>query len=53
MFTLEILWRGAVLFALAFLAWNYFTGGLLLVGVLLGLCVPVWLYIGLYSLNFI
>lgn len=53
MITLEILWRGAVLFVLALLAWNYFAGGLLLVGALLALCMPVWLYIALYSLNFI
>lgn len=51
--TFEIIWRGAVLFVLAFLAWNYFWGGGILVGMLLLLCIPVWLYITLYSLNYI
>jgi hypothetical protein len=51
--TFEILWRGAVLLMLAFLAWNYLLGGGIVVSALLFLCVPVWLYIALYSLNFI
>ena len=51
--TFEMIWRGAVLLVLAFLAWNYFIGGGILVSVLLLLCVPVWLYITLYSLNYI
>ena len=51
--TFELFWRSAILLLLAFLAWNYFIGGVLLVSVLLLLCVPVWLYITLYSLNFI
>lgn len=51
--TFEFIWRGVILLLLAFLAWNYFTGGVILVSVLLLLCVPVWLYITLYSLNFI
>ncbi len=51
--TFEIIWRGAILLLLAFLAWNYFIGGGILVSVLLVLCVPVWLYITLYSLNYI
>lgn len=51
--TFEMIWRGAVLLVLAFLAWNYFIGGVILVSVLLLLCVPVWLYITLYSLNYI
>ena len=51
--TFEILWRGAILLILAFLAWNYFIGGGILISVLLLLCVPVWLYITLYSLNYI
>ena len=53
MTTFEILWRGAVLMALAFLAWTYFAGGGVLISALLLLCVPVWLYITLYSLNYI
>jgi hypothetical protein len=53
MITFEILWRGAILLVLAFLAWNYFLGGGILVSVLLLLCIPVWLYIALYSLNYI
>lgn len=53
MFTFEIFWRSAILFVLAFLAWNYFLGGVILVSVLLLFCIPVWLYITLYSLNYI
>ena len=53
MITFEIVWRGAILLVLTFLAWNYFLGGGILVIVLLLLCIPVWLYITLYSLNYI
>ena len=53
MFTFEIIWRSVVLFVLAFLAWNYFLGGGILVSMLLLLCIPTWLYITLYSLNYI
>ena len=51
--TFEIIWRGAILLILGFLAWNYFVGGGLVVGALLMLCIPVWLYITLYALNYI
>jgi hypothetical protein len=51
--TFEIIWRGAVLFVLAFLAWSYFLAGGILVSVFLLFCIPVWLYITLYSLNYI
>jgi hypothetical protein len=51
--TFEIIWRGAILLLLAFLTWNYFIVGGILISVLLLLCVPVWLYITLYSLNYI
>ena len=51
--TFEIIWRGAVLLVLAFLAWSYFLGGGIVVSVLLLFCIPVWLYITLYSLNYI
>jgi hypothetical protein len=53
MITFEIIWRSAVLVLLAFLTWSYFLGGGVLVGALLLLCIPVWLYIALYSLNYI
>ena len=53
MITFEIIWRGVILLVLAFLAWNYFLGGGILVSVLLLLCIPVWLYITLYSLNYV
>ena len=53
MTTFEFIWRGAVLFVLAFLAWTYFLAGGILVSFLLLLCIPVWLYITLYSLNYI
>ena len=53
MFTFEIIWRGAVLLLLALLAWSYFLAGGLMASFLLLVCVPVWLYIALYSLNYI
>jgi hypothetical protein len=53
MFTFQIIWRSAILFVLAFLAWNYFLSGGILVSMLLLLCIPTWLYITLYSLNYI
>lgn len=51
--TFEIIWRGAILLLLGFLAWNYFLGGGILVSAVLLLCVPIWLYIALYSMNYI
>jgi hypothetical protein len=51
--TFEIIWRGAVLFVLALLSGSYFLGGGILAGAFLLLCVPVWLYITLYMMNFI
>ena len=51
--TFEIIWRGIVLFALALLSGSYFLGGGVLAGAFLLLCVPVWLYIALYMLNYI
>jgi len=51
--TFEIFWRGAILLLLVFLAWNYLITGAVLGGSLLLLCLPVWLYIALYSLNYI
>lgn len=53
MITIEIIWRGAVLLLLAFLTWSYLIGGSLLAGALLLICIPLWLYITLYSLNYI
>lgn len=53
MFTFEVIWRSAILFMLAFLAWSYFLSGGVLIGGLLLLCMPIWLYIALYSLNYI
>lgn len=51
--TFEIFWRGLILLGLAFLAWNNFSTGEILAGSFLLLCVPVWLYVGLYSLEYI
>jgi len=51
--TFEIIWRSAVLVVLAFLSGSYLLGGGILAGVFLLFCVPVWLYITLYMLNFI
>jgi hypothetical protein len=51
--TIEIVWRGLILLGLAFLAWINFSTGGILAGSLLVLCVPVWLYVALYSLEYI
>jgi len=51
--TFEIVWRGLILLGLAFLAWINFSTGGILQGSLLLLCVPVWLYVTLYSLEYI
>ena len=51
--TFEIIWRSAILFMLALLSGSYFLGGGIVAGALLLVCVPVWLYITLYMLNFI
>jgi hypothetical protein len=51
--TFEIVWRGLILLGLAFLAWINFSTGGILSGSLLLLCVPVWLYVTLYSLEYI
>ena len=51
--TFEIIWRGIVLVVLAFLSGSYFLGGGIMAGAFLLLCVPIWLYITLYMLNFI
>jgi len=51
--TIEIIWRGLILLGLAFLAWINFSTGGILAGSLLLLCVPVWLYVALYSLEYI
>ena len=53
MMTFELIWRSAVLVILAFLAGSYFLAGGIAVSAVLLLCVPVWLYITLYSLNVI
>jgi len=51
--TFEIIWRIAILVMLALLSGSYFLGGGIGAGALLLVCVPVWLYITLYMLNFI
>ena len=51
--TFEIMWRGLILLGLAFLAWTNFSTGGFFGGSLLLLCVPVWLYVALYSLEYI
>jgi hypothetical protein len=52
MTTFEMIWRGSILALLAFLAWNSFLAGGILVGSVLLLCIPIWLYIGLYNLGY-
>ena len=51
--TFEIVWRGLIFLGLAFLAWVNFSDGGILAGSLLLLCVPVWLYVTLYSLEYV
>jgi hypothetical protein len=51
--TFEMVWRGLILLGLAFLAWINFSTGGILAGSLLLFCVPVWLYVTLYSLEYI
>jgi hypothetical protein len=51
--TFEIFWRGLILLGLALLAWINFSTGGLMAGSLLLACVPVWLYVALYSLEYI
>ncbi len=45
-------WRGSVLIVLAYLAWFSFAAGGILAGLLLLLCIPAWLFIGLYNLGY-
>jgi hypothetical protein len=51
--TFEIFWRGLIFLGLALLAWINFSTGEIMPGSLLLLCVPVWLYVTLYSLEYI
>ena len=50
--TIELIWRGLILIVLAYFAWSSFVTGGVLSGVLLLLCIPVWLYIGLYNIGY-
>jgi len=50
--TIEMIWRGSVAAILAYLAWISFTAGGILAGSLLLLCIPAWLFIGLYNLGY-
>lgn len=46
--TVEMFWRGAIVLALAYLAWISFLTGGMLAGFLLLFCIPIWLFISLY-----
>jgi hypothetical protein len=52
MSTFEMIWRGLILVILAYLAWSSFIAGGILTGFVLLLCIPAWLFIGLYNLGF-
>lgn len=47
-----MIWRGSIVVVLAFLAWISFATGSILAGFLLLLCIPAWLFIGLYNLGY-
>jgi hypothetical protein len=50
--TIEMFWRGSVVVILGYLAWFSFATGGILAGSLLVLCIPAWLFIGLYNLGY-
>ncbi len=50
--TFEMVWRGSVVLILVYLAWISFAAGSLLAGAFLLLCIPAWLFIGLYNLGY-
>jgi hypothetical protein len=50
--TFEIFWRGSVAVILAYLAWISLAAGGILAGLFLLLCIPAWLFIGLYNLGY-
>ncbi|MBN2118103.1 MAG: hypothetical protein JW730_16110 [Anaerolineales bacterium] len=50
--TFELVWRGVIVAILAFLAWICFAAGGILSGLFLLLCIPAWLFIGLYNLGY-
>jgi hypothetical protein len=50
--TIELIWRGLILIILAYFAWSSFVTGSLLAGIFVLLCIPVWLYIGLYNIGY-
>jgi len=52
MLTFEIIWRSSILLVLVFLAGSSFATGGILAGSLLVICIPVWLYIGMYNIGY-
>jgi hypothetical protein len=50
--TFEIFWRGSVTVILAYLAWISLAAGGVVAGLFLLLCIPAWLFIGLYNLGY-
>jgi hypothetical protein len=50
--TFEIFWRGSVTVILAYLAWISLAAGGIVAGLFLLLCIPAWLFIGLYNLGY-
>ncbi|HEX2997379.1 MAG TPA: hypothetical protein VHP14_21330 [Anaerolineales bacterium] len=50
--TFELVWRGSIAIMLASLAWLSFATGSMLAGVFLLLCIPAWLFIGLYNVGY-
>jgi hypothetical protein len=50
--TFELIWRGSIVVILACLAWFSLATGSVLAGLFLLLCIPAWLFIGLYNLGY-
>jgi hypothetical protein len=50
--TFEMFWRGSIVVILVYLAWLSFAAGAPMAGAFLLLCIPAWLFIGLYNLGY-
>jgi hypothetical protein len=48
----EMVWRGSIVVILLYLAWLSLATGSTLTGAFLLLCIPAWLFIGLYNLGY-
>jgi hypothetical protein len=50
--TFEMIWRGSIVVILVYLSWLSFAAGGILAGLFLLVCIPAWLFIGLYNLGY-